>query len=211
MTITKFEHSCIVLEDQGAKLVIDPGQFSPSFVSSPDIRCVIITHSHIDHLNSKMLAQIVQDNEDVKIFAPQEVADAHSDLPITHVSPGIGIQAKPFTLEFFGGLHAIIHPGWAPVQNIGVCVNDVFYYPGDSFALPNKDIMVLAVPASAPWMKVGEAMNFLVNVGAQLTIPAHDALLSEVGMKVHDGLLEKAADGANLTYRRLAIGESITI
>jgi L-ascorbate metabolism protein UlaG (beta-lactamase superfamily) len=31
MKLTKYTHACIVLEEQGEKLVIDPGGFTPEF------------------------------------------------------------------------------------------------------------------------------------------------------------------------------------
>jgi L-ascorbate metabolism protein UlaG (beta-lactamase superfamily) len=33
MTITKYEHACLSIEEEGKKLVIDPGQFSPSYTA----------------------------------------------------------------------------------------------------------------------------------------------------------------------------------
>lgn len=211
MKLTKYEHSCMTLEDQGAKIVIDPGQFSPSFTSTTGILAVVVTHDHIDHIDTKKIHQIIHDNPEVKVFSVQEVADAHADIPIITVNPSDIQQVGPFVLEFFGGDHAVNHPSWTPLQNIGVLINDTLYYPGDSFALPHRDIKVLAIPASAPWLKLHESMDFLVNVHAPLTIPAHDVLLSEAGQVIHDGMLNKTATEAELTYKRLAIGETIEL
>ena len=53
--LTKFGHSCVRIEDDGAVLVIDPGGLSePESVDGVD--AVLITHEHFDHLDVGKLA-----------------------------------------------------------------------------------------------------------------------------------------------------------
>lgn len=211
MKLTKYEHACIVLEDQNASLIIDPGALSSSFTVRPDVVGVVITHQHPDHLSEETLQQIIAANPEAKIFSTQDVADTHTNLPIHIVHPSDIQQIGPFTLGFSGGDHATIHSATPVVQNIGVCVNDSFYYPGDSFTLPHKDIAVLAVPAAAPWLKVQEAMDYITAVKATLNIPTHDAVLSSAGQTFHDMWLKQAAEQSGNQYKRLEIGETIEV
>lgn len=211
MKITKYEHACLVVEDSGAKLVIDPGNFSPSLPKVTGVAAVVITHVHADHINEPKVKQIITDNPEIKVFSTQQVADAFPNIKPVVVSPGSMHQIGPFTLAFFGGDHATIHASFPPTQNVGVLVNSTLYYPGDSFALPGRPIKALAAPAAAPWLKIGEAMDFINEVKPEIAFPTHDAILSDEGKQVFDSMLEPFAKKSGTTYQRLKTGQSITI
>lgn len=211
MKLAKFEHSCLVLEEQGGKLVIDPGIFSGSFEVAPDTVALVITHLHPDHIDEAKVRAILEKNPEVQVFAPQQVKDSFSELPVTAVTAGESREVGPFKLEFFGGEHALVHSSKAADQNIGVFVNELLYYPGDSFAEPDKPVKVLALPAGAPWMKVAEAIDYFEKLKPELAFPTHDALLSVEGHQVHDMWFGKSAGRTGSTYRRLSTGESIEI
>jgi len=211
MTLTKYEHACLILEEGGTKLVVDPGQFSPSLPNVDNVSAIVITHVHTDHIDERKVKQIITDNPDVKIFSTKEVVDTFQNLDVIVVEPGGMHQIGPFTLAFFGGEHATIHPSFPKTQNVGVLINSILYYPGDSFALPGRPIKVLAAPAAAPWLKVSEAMDFISEVKPELAFPTHDAILSNEGKQVFDNMLEPFAKQAGTTYQRLKTGQSITL
>jgi L-ascorbate metabolism protein UlaG (beta-lactamase superfamily) len=211
MTITKYEHACFVAEDTGAKLVVDPGKLSPSLPKLTSLAAIVITHVHMDHIDEHKVKQLITDNPDVKVFSTQQVADAYPNIKAVVVSPGSMHQIGPFTLAFFGGEHATIHPSFDKTQNVGVLINSTLYYPGDSFALPGRPIKILAAPAAAPWMKISEAMDFISEIKPELAFPTHDAILSDEGKQIFDNLLEPFAQKAGTKYQRLKTGQSITI
>jgi hypothetical protein len=211
MKITKYDHACLVVEENNKKLVIDPGVFSPSFQASPDTVAVVITHVHSDHLDPQKLQQIKAASPDVRIFSVQDVADELKDMNIEVVQAGEGVSVEPFHLEFCGGEHAIIHPSRPPVQNVGVVVNETLYYPGDSFAPPCRDIRVLAIPAAAPWLKISEPMDYIAQTKAEINFPTHDAILSEAGQQLSDSLIASVAEQAGLSYKRIAVGETLEV
>ena len=88
----------------------------------------------------------------------------------------------------------------ARVANLGVMVNDTVYYPGDSFTKPEKPVKVLALPITAPWLKIGEVMDFLAEVNA---FPTHDAIASNQGKALVDRMLGGVAEGHGSEYKRL--------
>lgn len=211
MTITKYEHACLTAEEAGMKLIIDPGRFSPSLPKVENVAAIVITHVHTDHIDEPRVKQIITDNPEVKIFSTQEVADTFHNLNIIVVEPGSMHQIGPFTLAFFGGDHAVIHPSFPKTQNVGVLINSTLYYPGDSFALPGRPIKALAAPAAAPWLKIGEAMDFISEVKPELAFPTHDAILSDEGKQVFDSMLEPFVKDVGITYQRLKTSQSITV
>lgn len=182
MRVTKHEHAALLVEDAGKALIIDPGSFTSPFTELQDVVGVVITHEHADHWTPEHLERILKLTGPIPIYAPAGVAAAASGFDITEVAPGDTITLEPFTLRFFGGKHAVIHESIPVVDNVGVLVNDEFYYPGDSYAVPEGvDVKLLAAPVGAPWLKIGEAMDFVLAVKPRNAFATHDMTLSVIG------------------------------
>jgi L-ascorbate metabolism protein UlaG (beta-lactamase superfamily) len=209
MKLTKYTHACIVLEDQGQKLIIDPGQFTNDFGNLDNVVAVVVTHVHGDHFHADHLQNIIQVNPNVVIFTTDEVRNSWQDPHAQAVHAYEDHQAGPFGLRFFGDKHAVIHASTPVPDNIGVQVNGTFYYPGDSLAEADGNITMLAIPACAPWLKIGEAMDLITVTKPQHVIPTHDAMLSEIGEMINDNWLRQAAEGVQAEYKRLHSGESL--
>jgi L-ascorbate metabolism protein UlaG (beta-lactamase superfamily) len=209
MKITKYEHACLVIQEKGRKLVIDPGEFSQSLTDYTNIDALVITHAHFDHLDKSKVELIVKNSPNVKIFAPSDAIDSISHKYEPMLADQI-FHAGNFNLRFFGGQHAMVHKSLPIIQNFGVLVNNTLYYPGDSFTTPDRPVRVLAIPANAPWMKVGEAMDFIEIIKPKMTFPTHNFLLSDAGQIIADRLLSQA-EKFGTVYRHLSVGESLDI
>lgn len=210
MQITKHQHACIVLEEAGQKVIIDPGMFTRDLGNLEHIAAVVITHVHADHFDPIQVAEIARSNPGVPIYSTEEVAGQLAAPQITVVKHGDVQHLENFTLDFFGEQHALIHDSIPRNQNVGVMVNGDFYYPGDSFALPDdREVSVLALPVSAPWLKIAESIDFLNTVKPKRCFPTHNAILSEEGQGIIDRLIGNACQQISTTYMSLKPGESI--
>lgn len=204
MKITKYEHACFVVEENGESLVVDPGGWTTDLVIPDNVVGVIITHEHADHLNKDYLKVITDGNPDATVIAHERIISQVSEFRSKPVVANEGLKVGHFELEFFGGQHATIADSIPLVPNLGVLINGRLYYPGDSFALPtDRQVEVLALPVAAPWMKISEAMDFLTNVKPKLVFPTHDAILSDTGKALADRLMPPIAEKADAEYRRL--------
>lgn len=203
MKLTKYRHACFTVEENRKVLVVDPGGFSTDFIAPENVVAVIITHEHPDHFDPERLAEIIDKNPEAVILAPHSISDKLEAFSHQPVTAGEVVEIEPFALAFHGGQHATIHESFPPLENVGVVINDLIYYGGDSFVLPGQPIDTLLLPASAPWMKVSEAMNFLGAVKPRLAIPTHDAILSVVGQEIADRILGNAAKNVGSEYKRL--------
>jgi L-ascorbate metabolism protein UlaG (beta-lactamase superfamily) len=208
MNITKHEHACVVLEDQGKKVIIDPGEYTPTFGSLDNVVAVVVTHVHADHFNNDHLQQIIQANPDVVIFTTDEIVNSWQDRHAKAVHAYEDHEAGPFRFRFYGDKHAVIHPSVARPDNIGVAVNGSFYYPGDSLVEADIDVQVLAIPASAPWLKIGDAMDLITVTAPKRVFRTHDALLSDIGRGSVDHWLGEACKQVQAEYAPLSPGES---
>lgn len=211
MKLTKHEHAYVTLEEQGQKLVIDPGGLASDLGDITGVAAVVITHSHFDHLSPEHIAAIVQANPGVKILSTQTVATKLADVPVTVVTGGQAIAVGPFNLKFYGEKHAYIHDQTPDEQNVGVLVNDNYYYPGDSFTVPDVPVKTLGVPVSGPWVRIGESIDFMTAVKPALSVPAHDGLLTALGEKITEDWLVRYSEQLGGKYQHLAVGESIEI
>jgi glyoxylase-like metal-dependent hydrolase (beta-lactamase superfamily II) len=209
MQITKYEHACVVIQEDGKKLVIDPGNMTTTFGQLEAIVAVVVTHQHGDHFDKNHLEAIIQANPDVQIFMPHDAAAQWNDPHVTPVTGGEEKLVHPFTLKFYGELHALHHESLPRPENVGVLVNDTLYHPGDSFTLPETEVPVLALPGSAPWLKVGEAIDFLTAVHPGKCFIIHDAVLSEKGRAIHVSILSQTAEKAGTAFANLLPGDSL--
>jgi L-ascorbate metabolism protein UlaG (beta-lactamase superfamily) len=212
MRITKHEHAALTLENQGRKLIIDPGSFTTPLPSVEDVAGVVVTHEHPDHWAGDHLDRILKANPGIPIVAPQGVANAAPGYAITVVSPGDSIDIEPFHLRFFGGEHAIIHESIPVIDNVGVLVDDAFYYPGDSYAIPKgASVELLAAPVGAPWLKIGDAMDFILAVKPRRAFGTHDMTLSVAGRDMGRGRLRWAVEQNGGEFLSLDPGDSTEI
>lgn len=212
MRLTKFEHAALRLDHHGQTLIIDPGTFTAPLEDLGAVSAVVITHEHPDHWTPAHLDALRAAAPGVPIYGPSGVAAAAANYDITVVAPGDTVSAGEFTLRFFGGTHAVIHSSIPVIDNVGVLVNNELYYPGDSFAAPEGvQVSTLAAPLGAPWLKVGDAMDFVLGVAPRRAFGTHDVPLSDVGRTMHHQRLQWATEQGGGEYFDLEPGDSIEL
>jgi L-ascorbate metabolism protein UlaG (beta-lactamase superfamily) len=212
MRVTKFEHAALRIEAGEGVLVVDPGSFTTPLDDLGDLVAVVLTHEHPDHWTPDHLDRILRAAPGTPIFAPSGVARAAEGYDITVVSPGETITVGPFTLKFFGGTHEVIHSSLPTIDNVGVLVNDQLYYPGDSYAVPEGvEVDTLAAPLGAPWLKIGEAMDFVLAVKPRRSFGTHDMTLSVIGKNMHRQRLQWATEQGGGEFVVLEPGDALDI
>jgi L-ascorbate metabolism protein UlaG (beta-lactamase superfamily) len=208
--ITKYEHATLEVGLGDDTLVIDPGVF----LSHPDftgVVAIVLTHEHSDHWTADQVRRILEKNPDAKVYGPQGVADAAEDLPVEVVAAGDVVEAGAFKLEFFGGEHAVIHESIPMIDNVGVLVNDELYYAGDSYTAPGVEVGTLAAPIGAPWLKIGEAMDYVLAVKPKRSFYVHDMTLSVAGKQMAAARLSWATEQGGGTFTELQPGETLDV
>lgn len=209
MRVTKHEHATLVLEKDDHALIIDPGSFT-SPLDVTNAVAVVVTHEHPDHWTAEQLDRILKNNPGVPILAPEGVVNAAPGYAITVVSPGDSVDVGPFHLRFFGGRHEVIHESIPVVDNVGVLVDDGFYYPGDSYAVPKGvKVDLLAAPVGAPWLKIGDAMDFVLAVAPRRAFGTHDMTLSVAGRTMGRARLRWAVEQDGGEFIELDPGDTV--
>jgi L-ascorbate metabolism protein UlaG (beta-lactamase superfamily) len=208
--ITKYEHATLQLGVGDENLVIDPGMFL-SHPDVPDVVAIVLTHEHSDHWTAEQLGRILEKNADARILGPQGVADAAADFEVEVVAAGDVVEIGSFKLEFFGGRHAVIHESIPVIDNVGVLINDELYYGGDSYTVPEVEVGTLAAPIGAPWLKIGEAMDYVLAVKPKRAFYVHDMTLSVAGKQMAAARLAWATEQGGGTFTELQPGETLDV
>ncbi|WP_134765487.1 MBL fold metallo-hydrolase [Nocardioides sp. 1609] len=217
MRLTKFGHACVRIEHDGVVVVIDPGSFTQrEAVDGADI--VLITHQHPDHLDvehlraagsgSAAIHTIGAVADEIRAQAP-DVAER-----VTVVAPGDVLDVG-LPVRVVGEKHAVIHADYPRIDNSGFLLtvgDERVYHPGDSLTGPGEPVDVLLAPVSAPWLKVGEAIDFVRDVAAPRTLAIHDRVYSDVGLgmvEMHMNNLAVGGPDSGRTFVRLADGTDL--
>ncbi|WEK14582.1 MAG: MBL fold metallo-hydrolase [Candidatus Microbacterium phytovorans] len=209
MRVTKHEHACLRLESEGRTLIIDPGGFTLPLHDLRKVVAIVLTHEHPDHWTAEHLERLTEAFPEAEVFGPAGVVSAAAGFDVTVVAAGDSVTVDGFTLDFFGGTHNVIHSSMPVVDNVGVLVNGDFYYPGDSYTVPEGvDVGLLAAPIGAPWLKIGEAMDFVLAVAPRRAFGTHDMTLSRIGLDMHRQRLTWATAQGGGEFLALEPGES---
>jgi L-ascorbate metabolism protein UlaG (beta-lactamase superfamily) len=210
MLVTKLEHACLVVEEAGARLVIDPGAFTRP-VEATDVVAVVVTHEHPDHGTAEQVAGILDRNPGIPVFGPAGVAAALAEVvAVDVVTEGEARTVGPFALTFHGTRHQLIHSSVPVVDNTGVFVNGLLFHPGDAYIDPGVPVEVFAIPVGAPWLKIGELMDHLAAVAPRRVVPIHEATLSDIGLAGHTDRIRQVVEPAGEVVV-LAPGESLRV
>lgn len=211
MKLTKYEHSCLLLEIADERLIIDPGVFSMPLGDIGGVVAVVITHEHADHWTPEQLDRIIERNPEAQVFGPAGVVAAAEGYTITTTHDGDAVEVGPFSLRFFGEKHAVIHESIPIIDNVGVLVNDTLWYAGDAYTVPPVSVETLAAPLGAPWLRVGDAMDYVTAVAPKRAFPVHEMTLSVAGKGMANDRLTWASEQGDGAYFVLEPGESIDL
>jgi L-ascorbate metabolism protein UlaG (beta-lactamase superfamily) len=212
MRLTKFGHSCLLVEQGGARLLFDPGNLSRGFGELEDLTAVVFTHQHADHLDTDRLRGLLDRNPGARVVSDEgsakRLAEAGAEVQVVHDGDeldlgGVGVRVA-------GRDHAVVHPDVPVVPNVGYLVGGLFH-PGDAFTPPGARVDVLAVPAAAPWLKVAEPIEYLRTVRPKVAVPVHDQVLSDAGRRIQYGQLERLGAGDGTTLRVLDDGRPVEL
>lgn len=172
MKITKYPQSCLLIEKDGHRIVIDPGNFFAEKYSLNDlgsIEAVLYTHRHGDHADAGLFEKIKASN--IPSYGNSDVVEVLGE-GITEITSGKVFQTAGFTILPHNIAHFKVDPAVDPPQNTGYIIDGNFFHPGDGHENNGVQVEHFAVPIAGPFSVV-HATEFVKSVGAKKVIPIH--------------------------------------
>lgn len=208
MKVTKYIHSCLVVETDGKKVLIDPGNYTyEAKVLNIDtlgkLDYLLITHEHPDHMYIPFIKEILA------IFPNLPVITNSSARAVLSKE---GITAEENSPEFIK-TETVLHErvfGTEPPENMLFNVGNSLTHPGDSLHFTSKT-PILALPVQAPWCSLTQAVELGESFKAQVILPIHDWHWNDIAREAFYKRLEGYFASKGIKFIGLKTGETVSI
>lgn len=215
MKITKYPQSCLMVDTNNKKILIDPGslKYQDKFLEEwkkADI--ILITHKHGDHIKNDILEDI-----DIPIYSTWEVQNTYPDIKINIIKEQDVLDFNDVKIEVVKAIHGynpLLKNGCQVFENVGYIIDDKehrLYATSDTICFNNDykaDIVALPITAHGLTMSSFEASLFSKELGADLVLPIH---MDNEKYPTDINYMKKNFDTFGINYKILDIRETIEI
>ena len=174
MKLTKFAHSCVLVETPERVGIFDPGSYSwKSGTFEPDrlksLDDIIITHEHPDHMHLPFIRTLVDKFPEANIVTTETAANLLRGDGLENVRV-IGNTA----ISLFQAIHESAEPlSPPPPLNIGIHYLNQLSHPGDCQHF-DESKSVLALPVTGTWGTTARAASLVQELKPEYVLPIHD-------------------------------------
>lgn len=178
MKVTKYPQSCLLLEGDDGRILIDPGVFAMDAFEPADfgtLDAVLYTHRHPDHFDERYVAEFADRGS--AIYANADVADEIGEAATT-VADGERFSVAGFSITARDLAHVPLVDGSPGPPNTGYLVDDRFFHPGDGIEIDGVAVDLLALPITGPSISFRDAYRFTADLGAATVVPMHYDMFS---------------------------------
>lgn len=191
MRITRYGHAALLVDVAEARILLDPGVFSPDETFDlTHLDVIVVTHQHADHVDEERIGRLLEANPEVICLAAPD-AVAKLGEPWAPNAQDLVTPVGGATITGIGEKHAVIFEEIPRVDNVGVLIAEpegpVLFHPGDAYEHAPDGVDVLAVPLSAPWTKAAETIDFVRRVAPRVLFPIHDQTIAERAYDIYWG------------------------
>ena len=210
MKLTKYAHSCILVEDDGRVGLFDPGNYSYQFGNFKvdnlnQLDDLMITHEHQDHLFMPFIKAVTAKFPNINIVTTEVAKQQLAAEGISNVST-VGNSY----IELFKADHESMEPLFSVNQNVGVHYLNKLSHPGDSHHFEATKA-VLALPITAPWGTVAKAAEIGQTLKPKYIIPIHDWQYNDDARAGMYDRLSAFFDQLGITFLKPVDGQTIEI
>lgn len=207
MKITKYVHSCLLIEHDGKNVLIDPGEYSYdehalNISGITKLDYLLITHEHADHMSMSFLKDVVAKFPTIQILSNASVKEilAKENIHTVDVIEGIDMMQIPHGKVF----------GIEVPLNVQFDIFGLISNPGDShqFTMSKE---VLCLPVQAPWGSLTRAVEKALEVKPKVIIPIHDWHWNEKAREGFYTRLKGYFAQQGIDFKALKTGEEVTI
>ncbi len=217
MIIKKFQHSCILVEENGKKLLIDPGSFTfiDRLLNPDDIGPVdglLITHAHPDHYDMDAIKEFMKMRK-MEIVTNDTMSEGLKLAGIEHrrMEPEEKTTVAGFKIRAIKAPHGTFPGVTVYPTNYAYVVNDTLLHPGDSFQVPQVDVKAVCVPTGGPWLKMQEYIDFAKAMKPKVAIPIHDGMFKDFAVEFPYNTAKQVLAKEGIEFKPLKLRETLEI
>ncbi|HEX5448322.1 MAG TPA: MBL fold metallo-hydrolase [Candidatus Saccharimonadales bacterium] len=204
MKITRYFQSCILIEEAGARIMIDPSaQENDRFDEFGKLDAVFYTHEHLDHFDADLAERFA--GSGVSQYANASTAKHMKTQPQV-VNDGQELDVKGLKVQARELPHCLMVDGSTSVQNTGYLVGGKLFHPGDGKELDGLTADTLAVPLIGPDISAHDAFAFAKQVSAKNVIPIHYDFMGG-----NPDFFARTVDQNDMKTHSLKLGESVEL
>lgn len=210
MKLTKFMHSCVLVEHDDKAVLFEPGIFSwnsglVQVASMPMLDRVVVSHKHPDHCAEPFVRELAKVFPDAQWFAPSDTHEELRSWGVQNVTNQSSEELQVIELN-----HAPVEPFAEPVQNLVTHWNEVVTHPGDTHdLLETKDVLLL--PVQAPWGTTIRAVNLALELKPKYILPIHDWMWRDEWRETSYDRLAALFAGSQTTFLRPVDGQPFEV
>lgn len=215
MKITKYPQSCLLIETNNKRILVDAGglKYKEEYFNiwkQADV--ILLTHKHGDHVNYNVLKNI-----SLPIYSTLEVQNTYPELKINVIKENDNISLDNINIEVVKAVHGYnpyLKNGGEVFENVGYIIDDSntrLYITSDTICFNNNykaDIVALPVTAYGLTMSSYEASLFAKDLGAKLVLPIH---MDNEKFPTDLEYMKKNFLTFNINYKVLGIEESLEV
>jgi len=211
MKITKFTHSCLLVEmpePVNRTALFDPGTMSTPLLKDHNFEYlddIVITHSHPDHMDVDFIKSLSEKFPEVRITAPSDCLDQLHEAGLTQATDQLPDGLVPFDAP-----HENVEPLFPLPEEYGYHYLDLLTHPGDSHSFTETKA-VLALPVTGPWGSNIKAVNLAIELKPKYVLPIHDWHWHDDARTGQYDAMADAFEKAGITFIKLNDGEPVVL
>jgi L-ascorbate metabolism protein UlaG (beta-lactamase superfamily) len=188
MRITKYLHSCLLIEEQEKTILIDPGEYTYNakifpLASLENLDAIFITHEHADHCSIPFLKELIAQFPTVQLVTTESLVTKLKEEQINAT-----VELPDFaTAEIIPHEDVVIA---VPPENLQFTFFGKLTHPGDSHHIKTT-APILALPIQAPWGSFANALKLAESLSPKYIIPIHDWHWKD---EVRKGMYQRATE-----------------
>ena len=173
---------------------------------------MLVTHEHFDHMDADGLRAALDAHQGLELWTNASVASQFAGFgsQVHVVDHGDAFRAAGFDVHAYGHLHAVLHRDIPVIENTGFLIDGSVFHPGDSFTVPEDPVQTLLLPASGPWLKTGEMIDYAREVAPERGYVIHEALFGDIGLMVLKNFLPMCGKDED-TFRVVEPGTTVDV
>ncbi|HUD05584.1 MAG TPA: MBL fold metallo-hydrolase [Candidatus Saccharimonadales bacterium] len=175
MKVTKYPQSCLLIERDNKRIIIDPGSLVTGKYKATDLLpldAILITHEHPDHADPSLIIALVG-QAGIPVVANESATKMLGNLVNKTISDNEEFEVAGFKIKARDLPHCAMVDGSPGPQNTGYVIESTFFHPGDGIKISDLTVQTTAVPIAGPDISPRDVHEFIESVGCNTVIPIH--------------------------------------